>query len=115
MPIIGTAGAYNTYMPIIGGARWFPMSFPNYMRLWNNFPYGETTQSHDVFLHFPITEVKLFPMMDYTTSQCCPNLGSNVFALGFDDFMMLDTTNPSLDFTQLLYCVCNPNIGFAGF
>ena len=53
-------------------------------------------------------------MMEYTTSQCYPNLGSIVFTLGFGDFTMLDTTNPSLDFTDLQYCVHDPILGLLG-
>ena len=41
-------------------------------------------------------------------------LGSIVSTLGFGDFTMLDTTNPSLDFTDLQYCVHEPILGLLG-
>ena len=41
-------------------------------------------------------------------------VGIDTFTLGFGDFTILDTTNPSLDFTDLKYCVHDPILGLLG-
>ena len=60
-------------------------------------------KSHDVF-RLPnngiYMKVRLFPAIE---------------SLGFGAFTMLDSTGPSLDFTDIQYWMHDPNIGYARF